>query len=228
MVASIASPMVTRTLSAVEQPRAPIAHLLYDRRDGRTRKDGPPGLPANIGDKPLKRLDSRKEVRFGFRSVRFGFRSRRTLILFRLVLISFRRILNSFHASWRLERGGVDPFGLRRCKLASGPAQLFEKARFAEGKSLDFPSPSLDFPSSRLGLSFLLLGFSVPRFAQKENSAAAGGLAPVPPPCRAAKWARGTARRAVEGARNKRGGGFADIEGWSCKAAALSQSAPGL
>ena len=30
MVASIASPIVTRTLTAVEQPRAPIAHSIYD------------------------------------------------------------------------------------------------------------------------------------------------------------------------------------------------------
>ena len=42
-------------------------------------------------------------------------------------------------------------------KWREGPAQPFEKARFAEGKSLDFPS--------------LRLGFSFPRFAQKENSA---------------------------------------------------------
>ena len=61
-------------------------------------------LPVKIGDKPLKRLDSWKEVRFGFRSAGFGFRSRRALISFRLVLISFRRILNSFSASWRMER----------------------------------------------------------------------------------------------------------------------------
>src|SRR5271166_213063 len=64
-------------------------------------------LPVKIGDKSLRRLDSWKEVRFGFRSAGFGFRSRRTLILFRLVLISFRRILNSFHGSWRLERSAA-------------------------------------------------------------------------------------------------------------------------
>jgi len=40
--------------------------------------------------------------------------------------------------------------------MAEGPAQPFEKARFSEGKSLDFPS--------------LRLGFSFPRLAQKENS----------------------------------------------------------
>jgi hypothetical protein len=120
----------------------------------------------------------------------------------------------------------ISPETVEKERMASGPPQPFEKARFAEGKSLDFPSLSLDFPSSRLGFSFLLLGFSFPRLAQKENSAAAGGLAPVPLPWRAAKWGRGTARRAVEGARNKRGGGFADIKGWS--AAALSPSAPGL
>ena len=34
-----------------------------------------PGLPVKGGDKPLKRLDSWKEVRFGFRSAGFGFRS---------------------------------------------------------------------------------------------------------------------------------------------------------
>jgi hypothetical protein len=118
--------------------------------------------------------------------------------------------------------------------MASRPAQPFEKAGFAEGKSLDFPSPGLDssspgldFPSPRLGFSFLLLGFSFPRFAQMENSAAAGGLASIPLPWSLAKWGRGTARRAVEGARHKRGGGLADIEGWSSKskAAALSPSA---
>ena len=54
-------------------------------------------------DNPLKRLEFRTEVRFGFRSAGFGFRSRRTLTLFRLVLISFRPILNSFHRSWGLE-----------------------------------------------------------------------------------------------------------------------------
>jgi len=87
MVASIASPIVTRTLT-VEPPRAPIARLRYDlnpcdfARDGRKRKSGK-------------------------------------------------------MAKWR-----------------EGPAQPFEKARFAEGKSLDFPSPGLDFPSPRLGFSF--------------------------------------------------------------------------
>jgi hypothetical protein len=62
---------------------------------------------VKVGDKLLERLDSWKEVRFGFRSARFGFRSRWTLILFRRVLILFQRILNSFHASWRLERGAA-------------------------------------------------------------------------------------------------------------------------
>src|SRR5208337_4774578 len=103
-------------------------------------------LPVKVGDKPLKRLDSWKEVSFGFRSAGFGFRSRRTLILFRLVLISFRRILNSFHASWRLERGAAwDPLRLAALQngLGPGPAQPFEKARFAEGRTLDYSSPGL-------------------------------------------------------------------------------------
>src|SRR5208337_1054597 len=52
-----------------------------------------------------------------------------------------------------------------RAKWREGPAQPFEKARFAEGKTLDFASP-------RLGFSFPWLGFSFPRFALKENSAA--------------------------------------------------------
>ncbi len=43
----------------------------------------------------------------------------------------------------------------KKMKWREGPAQLFEKARFAEGKTLDFPSPGLDFPSLRLGFSFL-------------------------------------------------------------------------
>src|SRR5208282_3487615 len=50
-------------------------------------------------------------------------------------------------------------------KWRERPAQPFEKAQFAEGKTLDFPSAGLDFPSLRLGFSF-------PRFASKENSAA--------------------------------------------------------
>ncbi|HKI13627.1 MAG TPA: hypothetical protein VKA12_01185, partial [Roseiarcus sp.] len=56
-------------------------------------------------------------------------------------------------------------FSPETAKWRKGPAQLFEKARFAEGKTLDFASPGLDFPSLRLGFSF-------PRFVQKENSAA--------------------------------------------------------
>ncbi len=36
-----------------------------------------------------------------------------------------------------------------------------------------FASSSFEFPSLKLGLSFLGLGFSFPRFAQQENSAAA-------------------------------------------------------
>jgi hypothetical protein len=100
-----------------------------------------------------------------------------------------------------------------KVRMASGPAQPFEKAGFTEGNGLDFPSP-------KLGFSFLLLGFSFPRFAQNENSAAAGGLAPTPPRWSPAKWERGTPRRAVEGARHKRGDGFADLEGWSSKSKA--------
>ena len=60
----------------------------------------------------------------------------------------------------------------KRTKWREGPAQPFEKARFAEGKSLDFSSPGLDFSSLRLGFSFPWLGFSFPPFAQTENSAA--------------------------------------------------------
>jgi hypothetical protein len=77
-----------------------------------------------------------------------------TLILFRLVLISFQRILNSFRSEVGKGRG-VDP--LRRCGVAKWPmgsAQPFERARFAEGKTLDFASTGLDFPSLRLGFSF--------------------------------------------------------------------------
>jgi hypothetical protein len=70
MVASIASPIVTGTLTAVEQPPAPIAHPPYD---------------LISPEAPEKR-------------------------------------------EWR-----------------EGPAQPFEKARFAEGKSLDFPSVRLGF-----------------------------------------------------------------------------------
>ncbi len=62
-------------------------------------------------------------------------------------------------------------YDLNPPKSPEGPAQPFEKTRFAEGKSLDFPSPGLDFPSLSLGFSFRWLGFSFPRFAQKENSA---------------------------------------------------------
>ena len=115
-------------------------------------------------------------------------------------------------------------------RIASRPAQPFEKAGFAEGKCLDFPSPDLDFPSPRLGFSFLLLGFSFPRSAQTENSAAAGGLASIPPPWSLAKWGRRTARRAMEGARPKLGGRLADIEGSCSKSngAALSPSAARL
>jgi hypothetical protein len=52
-----------------------------------------------------------------------------------------------------------------RAKWREGSAQPFEKARFAKGKSLDFPSTGLDFPSLRLGFSFHGFGFSFPRFA---------------------------------------------------------------
>ena len=169
MVASIASPIGTRTLTAVD-PRTAIRgharqlHILYVilipmmlfRREAAEKKRM--ALPVKVGDKPLERLNSWKEVRFGFRSAGFGFRSRWTLILFRLVLILFRRVLNSFHASWRLERGAAwTRFGLRRCKMgkwASEPAQPFERAQFVEGKSLDFPS-----------LAWIYL----PRFAQKKK-----------------------------------------------------------
>ncbi len=54
-------------------------------------------------------------------------------------------------------------------KRAEGAAQPFEKARFAEGKSLDFASPGLDFPSPRLGFSFPKAWIFLPRFARKEN-----------------------------------------------------------
>ena len=105
-------------------------------------------------------------------------------------------------------------------RIASGPAQPSEKAGFAEGKSLDFPSAGLDFPSPGVGFSF-------PRSAQMENSAAAGGLASIPAPLSPTKWGTGTARRAVQGARPNWGGGLAEIEGLPSKSngAALSRSA---
>ncbi len=111
--------------------------------------------------------------------------------------------------------------------MISGPAQPFEKAGFAEGKSFDFLSSGFDFPSPRPGFPFLLFGFSFPRSAQMENLATAGGLASLPPPLSPTKWWRGDARRAVEGARPKRGSGRADIGGSSSKSngAALSPSA---
>jgi hypothetical protein len=85
-------------------------------------------------------------------------------------------------------------YDLNPPKWPGGPAQPIEKARFAEGMSLDFsspgldfPSPGLDFPSLRLGFSFPWLGFSFPwlgfsfpRFAQKENSAPALAFAKRP------------------------------------------------
>jgi len=112
---------------------------------------------AKIGDKPLIRLDSWKETRFGFRSVGFGFRSRRTLILFQVALISFRRILNSFHPSWRLERGGVDPLRLAALQNAWGRRN---------------PLKRLDSRKERPCVLLPQLGFSFPRFAVKDTSAA--------------------------------------------------------
>src|SRR5208282_901011 len=52
-------------------------------------------------------------------------------------------------------------------KMARGRAwrNPLKRLRFVGGETLDFASPGLDFPSLRLGFSF-------PRFAQKENSAA--------------------------------------------------------
>jgi hypothetical protein len=44
-------------------------------RERRTTSIEESCLPVKVGDKPLKRLDSREEVRFGFRSAGFGFRS---------------------------------------------------------------------------------------------------------------------------------------------------------
>ena len=113
-----------------------------------------------------------------------------------------------------------------RQRMISGPTQPFEKVGFNEGKSSVFPSSGLDFPSTRLGFSFLLLRFSFPRSAQMENSATAGGLASIPPPLSPAKWGRGTARRAAEGARPKPGGGLADIEGSSSKSNGAALSPP--
>src|SRR5208337_4136268 len=39
----------------------------------------------------------------------------------------------------------ISPETVEKERMASGPAQPFEKAQFAEGKSLDFPSPRLGF-----------------------------------------------------------------------------------
>ena len=80
MAASIASPIATRRPPAIEQPRATIAHPLYDLNpydviSPATAEKERMALPVKVGDKPLKRLDSWKEVRFGFRSAGFGFRS---------------------------------------------------------------------------------------------------------------------------------------------------------
>ena len=50
-------------------------------------------------------------------------------------------------------------------EMARRSAQPFEKAQFAEGRSLDFASPDLDFPSLRLGFSFLEAWIFLPRFA---------------------------------------------------------------
>src|SRR5271166_1429375 len=70
--------------------------LFFRRRKATKNYFGSESLPVKIGDNPLKRLDSWKEGRLGFRSVGFGFRSCRTLILFRLVLIPFRRSWKTF------------------------------------------------------------------------------------------------------------------------------------
>src|SRR5579863_8867151 len=156
MAASIASAMVTRTLTAIEQPRASITHPPYDLNpydviSPATAEKEKMALPVKVGDKPLKRLDSWKEVRFGFRSAGFGFQSLWTLILFQWVLISFRRILISFHASWRLERGAAwTRFGLR----ARGRRNPLKRLDSRKERAWIFASSRLDFPSLRLGFSF--------------------------------------------------------------------------
>jgi hypothetical protein len=73
-----------------------ITRINWFFRRRRRRKITGSEPPVKIGDKLLKRLDSWKNERLGFRSVGFGFRSCRTLILFRLVLISFRGIWKTF------------------------------------------------------------------------------------------------------------------------------------
>jgi hypothetical protein len=115
LVASIASPTLRRTLTAVEQPRAPIAH-------------------------PLCGLEPYDVVR-----------QRRPM----------------------------------RTKIAKRPeesAQPFEKARFVEGKSLDFPSPGLDFPSPGLDFPSLWLGFPSFGFGDSSFPARSGEAARAQPP----------------------------------------------
>ncbi len=79
MVASIASPMVTRTLTAVGQrlrqlhiPYMILIPMILFARDGRKRKDGVSGR-CN----PLKRLDSRKGKSLDFASPGLDFPSPR-------------------------------------------------------------------------------------------------------------------------------------------------------
>jgi|SRR5271165_2334969 len=114
---------------------------------GRAAKRHLRGLPAKAGDKPLKRLELWKVVRFGFRSSGFGFRSRRTLILFRLVLISFRRILNSFHAScWKGARLGPTRPASKECRHP-------ERSEAIQGNVGRPTFPWIATPSEKTGVS---------------------------------------------------------------------------
>src|SRR5208282_3510135 len=56
--------------------------------------------------------------------------------------------------------------------LGQGSTQPIEKARFAEGKGLDFPSPKLGFSFPKAWIFLPPAWIFLPRFTQKENSAA--------------------------------------------------------
>jgi len=136
MAASIAGPIARRTLTAVERPRAPMAHLLYDHfvRGGRKRQN----CEMAVSPKPSVK---------GVRSSRPPGQARGDPGERRAPYVLLDR-----HAASRLamtepplSSEAPDRTLLGSCKWREGPAQPFEKAQFAEGKSLDFPSPSLGF-----------------------------------------------------------------------------------
>jgi hypothetical protein len=107
--------MLTRTLDAVAQPPAPIAHPPYDVLSPETAEK-----PTGVGDNSLISLDLGREDRFGFRSIQLGFPSAWAWISFSPSWNSFSPAWNSFRAGW--EGRPRPPFG-RGGSEATEPAR---------------------------------------------------------------------------------------------------------